>query len=50
MPLTTDLNEMRKQRELSVLQFLAGMNSELEPVRAQILGGVTLPTVAEAYS
>ena len=42
---------MHKQREqLSVLQFLAGMKSELEPVRAQILSGVTLPTVAEAYS
>ena len=51
MPLTPDLNEMRKQWEqLSVLKFLPGMKLELELVRAQILGGVTLPTIAEAYS
>ena len=50
MLLTADLNRMRKQCEFSVLQFLARMKSELEPIRAQILGGVTLPTVAKAYS
>ena len=47
-PLSTSLEVMQKQREhMVVLQFLARLKPEFESVRAQILGGADLPTLAE---
>ena len=50
-PLSTDLEVMRKQREqMVVLRFLAGLTSKFDAVKAQILGGAELPTLAETYA
>ena len=50
-PLSTDLDVMRRQREqMVVLRFLAGLTSEFDSVKAQILGGAELPTLAETYA
>ena len=50
-PLSTSLEVMQKQREqMVVLRFLAGLKPEFEAVRAQILGGADLPTLAETYA
>ncbi len=51
LPISSDVQEMHRQREhLVIMTFLAGLKPEFEPVRAQILGGVELPSLPEVYS
>ena len=34
---------------MAIMKFLAGLKSDFEPIRSQILGGASLPSLAETY-
>ena len=34
---------------MAVIKFLAGLKSDFEPIRSQMLGGASLPTLAKTY-
>ena len=51
LPITTDAKTQQEQREqMAVMKFLAGLKPDFEPIRSQILGGASLPSLAETTS
>ena len=50
LPITTDAKTQQEQREqMAVMKFLASLKSYFEPLRSQILGSASLPSLAETY-